>query len=234
MQDPSSKGYTGLSSGKRPPQIVKDEDVIDKGQSSGKSTDPTPKEASQTEKPASLDPHIHSQASIPRNKQAQSWNYFSKEVPWNGVRDYLALERTFLGWLRTSGAFAMTAVLFAQISVIVLKDEQIAQSLGLAPDSIYPPSSALPSIHKVAKPVAALTVFMALITIVIGIYRFHRGQMALIDGKAITGGWPIIGLAAMVLAVSCFRPKDGLDSVDPNEHQYLLVIFIITVLSADP
>ncbi|KAK6363016.1 hypothetical protein TWF730_000465 [Orbilia blumenaviensis] len=132
-------------------------------------------------------------------------NRFSREVPWQGVRDHLALERTFLGWLRTSGAFAMTGVLLAQISVIVHKNEEQALKAGLV---FRDSSSPTLSIHNTARILSALTVGIALVTMSIGVLRFYFGQKALIEGFAVSGGWPIIGLAVFVLG-------------------YLLIVFLL-------
>ncbi|RVD80915.1 uncharacterized protein DFL_008799 [Arthrobotrys flagrans] len=151
-------------------------------------------------------------------KTSKSWslgfgkNRFSRDVPWQGVRDHLALERTFLGWLRTSGAFAMTGVLLAQISVIVYRNEEEAIKAGLIVRDL---SSPMPSIHDTTRTLSALTVGIALVTISIGVLRFYFGQKALIEGFAVSGGWPIIGLAIFVLG-------------------YLLVVFLLMVLSSDP
>ncbi|KAF3926356.1 hypothetical protein AA313_de0202389 [Arthrobotrys entomopaga] len=122
-------------------------------------------------------------------------NGFSREVEWKHVRDHLALERTFLGWLRTSGAFAMTGVLFAQIAVIVMNNEEMAQRTGLVPQKTG--HSDLIPIQTAAKPIAVATVGIALATVIIGVSRFYYNQKALIeDGSAVSGGWPIVVLAA--------------------------------------
>ncbi|KAF3179582.1 hypothetical protein TWF225_006012 [Orbilia oligospora] len=153
-----------------------------------------------------------------KTSNAKSWslslgnNRFSREVPWQGVRDHLALERTFLGWLRTSGAFAMTGVLLAQISVIVHKNEEEAMKLGLV---VEDSPSEMPSIHDTARTLSALTVGIALVTMSIGVLRFYFGQKALIEGLAVSGGWPIIGLAVFVLG-------------------YLLTVLLLMVISSDP
>ncbi|KAK6509250.1 hypothetical protein TWF481_004008 [Arthrobotrys musiformis] len=142
-------------------------------------------------------------------KAPKSWslglgeNRFSREVPWHGVRDHLALERTFLGWLRTSGAFAMTGVLLAQISVIVHKNEEAVIKAGLVARGS---PSTMPSIHDTSRTLSAVTVGIALVTISLGVFRFYFGQKALIEGLAVSGGWPIIGLAVFVLGVSLGTP----------------------------
>lgn len=106
----------------------------------------------------------------------------------------------------------MTGVLLAQISVIVYRNEEEAIKAGLIVRDL---SSPMPSIHDTTRTLSALTVGIALVTISIGVLRFYFGQKALIEGFAVSGGWPIIGLAIFVLG-------------------YLLVVFLLMVLSSDP
>ncbi|KAK6537995.1 hypothetical protein TWF694_010888 [Orbilia ellipsospora] len=140
-------------------------------------------------------------------------NGFSREVEWQHVRDHLALERTFLGWLRTSGAFAMTGVLFAQIAVIVMNNKETAQRTGLVPQDTG--HSDLIPIQTAAKPIAVATVGIALGTVIVGVSRFYWNQKALIEGSAVSGGWPILLLAGTMLT-------------------FLLVTFILTIASSNP
>ncbi|KAK6344196.1 hypothetical protein TWF696_007837 [Orbilia brochopaga] len=146
--------------------------------------------------------------------------FFSREVPWQGVRDHLALERTFLGWLRTSGAFAMTGVLLAQIAVIVTTNQQMeteSMTSAAATSTVHssPSVPRLLPINETAKALSAVTEVMALVIILTGVFRFYRGQQALIDGMGISGGWSMLGLAVLTVA-------------------YLSVVFIMMVLSSDP
>ncbi|KAF3090419.1 hypothetical protein TWF103_011917 [Orbilia oligospora] len=106
----------------------------------------------------------------------------------------------------------MTGVLLAQISVIVHKNEEEAMKLGLVVED-FP--SEMPSIHDTARTLSALTVGIALVTMSIGVLRFYFGQKALIEGLAVSGGWPIIGLAVFVLG-------------------YLLTVLLLMVISSDP
>ncbi|EPS40796.1 hypothetical protein H072_5335 [Dactylellina haptotyla CBS 200.50] len=111
----------------------------------------------------------------------------------------------------------MTGVLLAQISVIVLKDEAMAQQMGFEPKpaASHDKYSSMPPIHRAAKPLAAATVSIALVTVTIGVFRFHFSQKALIEGYAISGGWLMFGLAGMMLS-------------------FLIVVFVLTIASSDP
>ncbi|KAK6357340.1 hypothetical protein TWF718_001653 [Orbilia javanica] len=106
----------------------------------------------------------------------------------------------------------MTGVLLAQISVIVHKNEEVAIKAGLI---IRDSSSQMPAIHDTSRVLSALTVGIAIVTISIGVLRFYFGQKALIEGFAVSGGWPIIGMAIFVLG-------------------YLLVVFLLMIFSSDP
>ncbi|KAF3922648.1 hypothetical protein ABW21_db0201758 [Orbilia brochopaga] len=141
--------------------------------------------------------------------------FLSREVPWQGVRDHLALERTFLGWLRTSGTFAMTGVLLAQVAVIVSQNQQMEMKSGAATSSTSSSAPTLLPINETARGLSAVTVIMALVIILTGVFRFYRGQQALLDGKGISGGWSMLGLGVTAVA-------------------YLSVLFIMLVLSSDP
>ncbi|KAJ6259833.1 Hybrid signal transduction histidine kinase J [Drechslerella dactyloides] len=139
--------------------------------------------------------------------------FFSREVPWQGVRDHLALERTFLGWLRTSGAFAMTGVLLAQIAVMAAQNDRMAKEAaaskpGARAAASSARSSSLPTllpINETAKGLSTVTEIMALVVILTGVFRFFRAQGALIDGVGISGGWSMLVLAALALT---YTPQD--------------------------
>ncbi|KAF3916705.1 hypothetical protein ABW20_dc0106263 [Dactylellina cionopaga] len=113
----------------------------------------------------------------------------------------------------------MTGVLLAQISVIVFKEEQLSQETGMPQNPIenssHDPFASMPPIHRAAKTLSACTVGIGLATIAIGVFRFYYGQKALIEGFGVSGGWPIIGLAIVVLC-------------------YLIIVFILAVISSDP
>jgi uncharacterized membrane protein YidH (DUF202 family) len=94
-----------------------------------------------------------------------------------------ALERTFLGYLRTSLILVMTGILTAQL--------------------FHLQHSATPNprfgFYKVGKPLAATLICMAIVVVLTGAIRFWRLQRALVRGKAMAGGWEV-GLV-MVLMV---------------------------------
>ena len=92
-------------------------------------------------------------------------------------RDYLALERTFLGWLRTSLALISLAVVVTQLIIFQALDRTKGVVLG-----------------------CVLT--GAGMAVVVGAaVRFFRAQDLLVKGKALTGGWEAIGLWGLLVLV---------------------------------
>jgi uncharacterized membrane protein YidH (DUF202 family) len=97
-----------------------------------------------------------------------------------------ALERTFLGYLRTSLILVMTGVLTAQLFRLQ--------------------HAANPSKHfgfyVVGRPLSILFIGMAIVVVLIGAYRFWKLQNALIRGKAYTGGWEVLLIMVLSILVS--------------------------------
>lgn len=92
-------------------------------------------------------------------------------------RDYLALERTFLGWVRTSLALISLAVVVTQLFVFKNLDRTKGIVLGCILTSVG-------------------------MAIVIGAaVRYFRAQELLVRGKALTGGWEAIGLWGLLVLV---------------------------------
>ncbi|KAJ4288159.1 hypothetical protein N0V90_012176 [Kalmusia sp. IMI 367209] len=101
-------------------------------------------------------------------------------------RDHLALERTFLGYLRTSLALAMTGVITAQLF-------RLQHSISPNPTIGY---------FILGMPLAASFMVSGMVVLLIGAYRFWRQQGAMIRGKVYTGGWEITGIMVLSILVS--------------------------------
>ncbi|KAL0257498.1 hypothetical protein SLS55_008312 [Diplodia seriata] len=86
------------------------------------------------------------------------------------------LERTFLGYLRTSIALSMTGVMIAQLMRL-----QHAPN----PDPHY-------GYHALGKPLAAVFIIAAIAMVILGAFRFWRQQNAIVRGKVFAGGWEIL------------------------------------------
>lgn len=97
--------------------------------------------------------------------------------PGVDVRDYLALERTFLGWFRTSAALISLGVVTTQL--FVLKDVD-------------------PTRGKILGTVMACG---GIVVVSLGCVRYFRQQRLLMQGKALSGGWHHWGLIGAVLGV---------------------------------
>ncbi|KAF3046501.1 hypothetical protein E8E12_010323 [Didymella heteroderae] len=104
-------------------------------------------------------------------------------------RDHLALERTFLGYLRTSLILVMTGVIIAQLF-------RIQRALHPNPTIGF---------YVIGKPLSVTFIGMAIFVLLVGAIRFWRLQDALVRGKALAGGWEvfvIMALSAILLIAS--------------------------------
>ncbi|KAH8596602.1 hypothetical protein B0O99DRAFT_102823 [Bisporella sp. PMI_857] len=106
-------------------------------------------------------------------------------VPHESCRDHLALERTYLAYLRTSLALSMLGIIVAQLF-----------RLQHAPN----PSGVF-GFYVLGKPLSCICQGAAIYTLFIGAFRTWRLQNAIVRGKAITGGFEIILMAAGIFAV---------------------------------
>ncbi|KAK0661044.1 hypothetical protein DIS24_g2919 [Lasiodiplodia hormozganensis] len=116
--------------------------------------------------------------------------HVSVTVPAGGMRDHLALERTFLGYLRTSIALSMAGVMIAQLLRL-----QHAPN----PDPHY-------GYHALGKPLAAVFITAAIAMVLLGAFRFWRQQNAIVRGKVFAGGWEIltIMIGSTILTTTVF------------------------------
>jgi uncharacterized membrane protein YidH (DUF202 family) len=109
----------------------------------------------------------------------------------------LALERTFLGYLRTSLIFVMTGVLTAQLF-------RLQRAANPNPDFGF---------YVIGRPLSILFMSMAIVVALVGAFRFWKLQNALVRGKAHTGGWEVLlimGLSVLVSgALRVLRIVDG-------------------------
>ncbi|KAH7027517.1 uncharacterized protein B0I36DRAFT_327265 [Microdochium trichocladiopsis] len=121
---------------------------------------------------------------MPKNALQRFWrDHVSLRVEHASCRDHLALERTYLGYFRTSTLLATTGVFITQLYVLREPTEPVVGSAtGMA----------------VGRPLATTCFSLALGTILWGTCRFWRFQRALVRGKALAGGFEL----TMVLGVS--------------------------------
>ncbi|KAH6637972.1 hypothetical protein C7974DRAFT_151644 [Boeremia exigua] len=116
--------------------------------------------------------------------------HVSLTIDGGAHRDHLALERTFLGYLRTSLILVMTGVITAQLFRI---------QRSAHPNPVI-------GFYVVGEPLSVAFIGMAIFVLLVGAIRFWRLQSALVRGKALAGGWEIAVIMAMsaLLLVATF------------------------------
>ncbi|KAL1969219.1 hypothetical protein VTN77DRAFT_473 [Rasamsonia byssochlamydoides] len=109
-------------------------------------------------------------------------------VPQKGNRDYFALERTFLAYIRTSVVFSMQGVLIAQLFRL-----QNSHSTRF-------------DFYTVGIPLSVAFHGCAILISAMGAFRFWRQQHAIARGKVYAGGWEMncIGMLAMLATLTLF------------------------------
>ena len=95
------------------------------------------------------------------------------DMPFYSDSSFIALERTYLGYLRTSFAFASLGIVVAQL--FRLPHEQSRGSEN--------------GIHALGTPLACICIGAAIVITTLGAIRFWRQQNALARGKVHAGGW---------------------------------------------
>ncbi|KAL2415741.1 hypothetical protein ABEF95_001724 [Exophiala dermatitidis] len=111
-----------------------------------------------------------------RNKLTRWWRrHVGMAVPHAKCRDHLANERTFLGYLRTSQAFAVLGVVTAQVMRL---------QHSLAPSPII-------GFFVISIPLSCVCHGTAIVITALGALRFLRCQKEMARGYALAGGWEI-------------------------------------------
>ena len=107
---------------------------------------------------------------------------------WNHSYLYfslVALERTFLSYLRTSLALSMLAVVIAQLFRLQ-HSEAPSKTLGF---------------FVLGIPLACVLIVAAMLVQVLGTIRFWRQQNAILRGKVHVGGWELNAIGVTVFTV---------------------------------
>jgi uncharacterized membrane protein YidH (DUF202 family) len=97
-----------------------------------------------------------------------------------------ALERTFLGYLRTSVALAMMGVITAQLF-------RLQHSVNPNPSLGF---------FVLGIPLAVIFIGTAIVVLLLGAFRFWKQQNALARGKIHVGGWEINTIMGLTIVVS--------------------------------
>lgn len=98
----------------------------------------------------------------------------------------LANERTALGYIRTSQAFAITGVVVAQV-MRLNGDDKPGSDLGFFDASV---------------PLAIVFYITAMIVLVLGATRFYHFQHEMACGRGIAGGWELTLIMILALVAS--------------------------------
>lgn len=107
----------------------------------------------------------------------------------SGLICLVALERTFLGYLRTSQALSMLGVIISQLFHL---------QHSTSPDPVL-------GYFVVGKPLAAICQGAAIYTLILGSYRWWRQQNAIVRGKVLVGGFEVTLIGMGFLLVRLFK-----------------------------
>ncbi|KAL8790038.1 MAG: hypothetical protein Q9195_006540 [Heterodermia aff. obscurata] len=113
------------------------------------------------------------------------------------ARDHLALERTFLAWLRTSLAFASIGIAITQLFRL---NTTISERSGLKPNN--PPNTY--HLRQLGKPLGATFLGIAILVLAVGGRRYFDSQYWIIRGKfpASRGSIFLITFVALSLIIT--------------------------------
>jgi len=121
-------------------------------------------------------------------RSRQAFNKHTLDTPFDSPLTrfpFAALERTFLGYLRTSLALSFVAVIIAQLFRLQHVE---------TPDKII-------GYHELGIPLASVCIVASMVVLLLGAVRFWRQQNAILRGKVHAGGWEINAIGVIVFLV---------------------------------
>ncbi|OBT74918.1 hypothetical protein VF21_06047 [Pseudogymnoascus sp. 05NY08] len=130
-------------------------------------------------------------------KQLEKYGSLELENKGSVARDHLALERTFLAWLRTSLAFASIGIAITQLFRL---NTTISAPAGTTPE---PGASAI-HFRSLGKPLGAAFLGISIVVLLIGFHRYFEAQYWVTKGKfpASRGSIALVAAVAGALMVT--------------------------------